>query len=135
MNDFALLVGYFVTATVVVLASLIVLDRHWGTSVLRGLVKPKHPLFYEGRPRWTKEPLMYQILGLPATSALFIYTLILMPDRLLLISWTLLAMWFPTLLYSICMVESKTSDMQKRDKIGSEEPQEQDTIGKDHKWT
>ena len=53
-----LLVGYFVTAAVVILVSVIVLDRYWGTSLLRGLVKPKQPLFYEGRPWWTRRVLI-----------------------------------------------------------------------------
>ena len=132
MNGIALVIGFFGTAAVVLLVSLMVLDRHWGTSVLRGLVKPKHPLFYEGRPWWTKEPLMYQILGLPVTCVLFTYILILMPDHLLLTSWSLVAMWFPTLLSSICMRESKTSDLEKRAKMGSEEPQEQERMGKNH---
>jgi len=77
MNDLALLVGYFVTAAVVILVSVIVLDRYWGTSALRGLVKPKQPLFYKGRPWWTKEPLKAQILVLPVVAALLTYTLIL----------------------------------------------------------
>ena len=101
MNDLVQLIGYFVTAAVVILVSVIVLDRYWGTSLLRGLVKPKQPLFYEGRPWWTKEPLKFQVLGLPVVVALFLYDLILDPERLALL-WPILIMtWTPSLVSSL----------------------------------
>jgi len=115
MNDFISLIGYIGTAAAVILVSLIVLDRYWGTSALRGLVKPKQPLFYEGRPWWTKEPLIFQILNLPVVAALLIYTLILKPELLMLQSILLVPIWTWASIISLlgvvnCRAESKGAD-------------------------
>jgi len=115
MNDFISLIGYIGTAAAVILVSLIVLDRYWGTSALRGLVKPKQPLFYEGRPWWTKEPLIFQILNLPVVAALLIYTLILKPELLMLQSILLVPIWITASVISLlvevnCGAKSKGTD-------------------------
>ncbi len=106
------LIGYCVTAAVVILVSAIVLDRYWGTSLLRGLVKPKRPLFHEGRPWWAKEPLIFQILHLPVVAALLTYILILKPELLLLQSILLVPIWISASVISLlvevdCGEESK----------------------------
>ena len=111
-----LLVGYFVTAAVVLLVSVIVLDRYWGTSLMRGLVKPKQPLFHEGRHWWTKEPLKFQVLGLPVVAALFLYDLILDPEHLALLWPILIMIWTPSLVSSLFALlggetETRSPDM------------------------
>lgn len=115
MNDFILLIGYFGTAAVVILVSVIVLERYWGTSKLRWLVKPKQPLFYEGRPCWTKEPLKAQVLGLPVVAALLTYILLLKPELLLLHSILLVPIWIYANMISLlevvnCRAKSKGTD-------------------------
>ena len=62
-TTFVISLIWLTAAFVGCLLSLGVVDRYWGQRFLRGLVKPRQTLIYEGRPPWVKTSGMFMALG------------------------------------------------------------------------
>lgn len=96
-----------------------VVDRYWGQRFLRGLVKPRQTLIYEGRPPWVKTPGMFMALGgLVTLTVLTTTTFFLGFEAIVPVTFSpLVLIWVLLLLASITHTAEPTSvqDTPKED--------------------